>query len=257
MNAANDLRPLVSVIMPAYNAAETIWASMRSVLSQDYRNIELIVVDDCSRDGTLDLMDRIADHDTRARPVRLASNQGVAHARNAGIESATGQFIAFLDSDDCWHPGKLSAQMTYLQAADASIGYASYQRIDTCGRVLSIVVPPARVSHAQMLRSNHIGNLTAIYDRRIGDGRFEKRGHEDYAFWLQMIKRAGHAFRLPGSAPVASYLVRPGSLSSGKLKAAHWQWRIYREVEHLGPVDAGWNFMHYIGNAMRKRRPAL
>ena len=240
--------------MPAYDAAATIGRSIGWVLAQSHHRLELVVVDDRSRDATWDVAQAAAGHDRRVRTLRLPANRGVAAARNAGIEAATGAYIAFLDSDDTWHPDKLRRQLAHMALSGATIGYAAYRRIDEHGRPLSLVCPPLRVDHADMLRSNRIGNLTGIYDRCLGDGRFERIGHEDYAFWLGMVRRAGHALRLPDPAPVADYLVRRGSLSGDKLRAARWQWRIYRDHERLDPVRAGWYFAQYAGNAVLKRR---
>lgn len=239
--------------MPAYNAAGTLIASMSSVLCQTHRDLELLVVDDCSKDATWALILEAAAGDPRIVPLRQPANLGVAAARNAGIEAAKGDFLAFLDSDDTWHPGKLARQLAHMRATDARICYAAYRRVDERGRVLSVVCPPAQVTHADMLRSNRIGNLTGIYDRAIGDALFEKIGHEDYVFWLRMVRKAGIAHRLPDASPVADYLVRAGSLSADKLKAARWQWRIYRDVERLDRVRAGWCFLQYAGNAVLKR----
>ena len=244
----------VSVIMPAYNAAATIARSMASVLSQSHPDLELIVVDDCSRDATWSLIQEAAQGDPRVVPVRLCSNQGVAAARNAGIDAASGAYVSFLDSDDTWHPYKLVRQLRHLQATGAQISYATYRRVDERGRTLSVVRPPERIGYADMLKSNRIGNLTGMYDRRLGDARFERIGHEDYVFWLRMVRKAGQALRLPDPSPVADYLVRDGSLSGNKLKAARWQWRIYRDVERLGAVASGWYFAHYAGNAILKRQ---
>lgn len=244
----------VSVVMPAWNAAATLQASMDSVFAQTHADVELIVVDDCSNDATWELIRDAAAREPCVVPIRQAKNGGVAAARNAGIEAATGTHIAFLDSDDRWHPDKLAIQLAHMAATGSAISYTAYRRFDETGNTLSVVVPPPEADHAAMLRSNRIGNLTGLYDRRIGDGRFEKIGHEDYVFWLAMVKRAGIARRVPSTEPLADYLVRSGSLSADKRKAARWQWSIYREVEKLDPLRAAWYFAHYAAIAVAKRR---
>ncbi len=244
----------VSVIMPVYNAESTLERSMRSVLEQTHRAVELLVVDDGSRDGSWPLVERIAAEDERVVPIRQPRNGGVAMARNAGIEAATGSHLAFLDSDDWWHPDKTALQLERLRHTGARIVYSAYQRVSEDGQPLSMVRPPASVRPVDMLKSNWIGNLTGMYDRAVGDARFRRIGHEDYAFWLEMVGKAGHAVRADHDVPLAYYLVRQGSLSSDKLKAARWQWRIYREVAGLGRLAASWYFMNYACNALAKRR---
>jgi teichuronic acid biosynthesis glycosyltransferase TuaG len=244
----------VSVVMPAYNAAATLRASMDSVLAQTYVDVELLVIDDCSKDATWTLIRDAAARETRVVPIKLQQNGGVAAARNAGIGAATGTHIAFLDSDDRWLPDKLALQLAHMHGTGTRISYTSYRRFDENGRELSIVRPPAEVGYADMLKSNRIGNLTGMYDRSLGDMRFERIGHEDYVFWLQLVRRAGIARRVPTTEPLAEYLVRTGSLSADKRKAARWQWNIYRNVEGLGPIRAAWYFAHYAAIAVAKRR---
>jgi len=245
--------PLVSVVMPAWNAAATLERAVRSVLGQTYRRLELILVDDGSTDGTWPLASALAEGDRRIHAVRMDANRGVAAARNRGIALARGECIAFLDSDDWWHPPKLERQVHHMRTSGAAIVYAPYDRVDRTGRVLATVRPPPVARHADMLRGNRIGNLTGIYDRRIGDGRFLPVGHEDYAFWLELVRRAGWAACVPGGDPLACYQVHDGSLSADKWRAARWQWRIYRDIAGLGPLRSGWCFLHYAFNAAAKR----
>ena len=104
-----------------------------------------------------------------------------------------------------------------------------------------------------MLRSNHIGNLTGLYDRSLGDAAFRTVGHEDYVFWLEMVRRAGSASCVPGDQPLAYYCVRDGSVSADKWRAACWQWRIYRDIAHLSWLSSSQHMCHYAWQAMRKR----
>lgn len=243
---------LVSVIMPVYNAEATMRRSIDSVLAQTFSALELVLIDDGSRDGSAAIVAEYAACDARVRPLRQA-NAGVAAARNAGIAAAHGSHVAFLDSDDWWAPRKLELQLAEMRRRDAMVSYAAYQRVAEDGRLLSRVQPPAQVGYREMLGSNHIGNLTGMYDRRLGDVEFRRIGHEDYVFWLDRVRRAGRAVCVPGAEPLAFYLVRNGSVSANKLRAAGWQWRIYREVEGLSPPRAAWYMLQYAKHALRKR----
>jgi len=253
--AAADLQAArVSVVMPVYDAERTLAQSVDSVLGQTHRALELVTVDDGSRDGSVRLLEDRARSDDRVKLVRQA-NAGVAAARNAGLAAATGSHIAFLDSDDWWHPRKLELQLATMRRSGAKVSYGSYLRVAEDGRTLSRVEPPATIGYRDLLRSNHIGHLTGMYDRSLGDGEFLKIGHEDYAFWLDRLRRAGRAVRIEHDEPLAFYLVRAGSLSSNKLRAARWQWRIYREVEHLPLPQAAGYMASYVVNALAKRKP--
>jgi glycosyltransferase involved in cell wall biosynthesis len=110
---SSSAAPRVSVVIPAYNRAGTVVWSVRSVLGQSFDDIEAIVVDDCSSDGTLEALAQIDD--PRLRTIRLRENGGAARARNAGIAAARGDFVAFHDSDDLWLPAKLEEQVAGLE----------------------------------------------------------------------------------------------------------------------------------------------
>jgi glycosyltransferase involved in cell wall biosynthesis len=245
---------LVSVIMPVYNAETWLPCAVDSVLAQQHRRLELVAVDDGSRDGSIAILEAAAHTDARVRVLRQPHNGGVAAARNAGIAAAVGDYIAFLDADDWWHPAKLERQLAAMRANHAQVSYAAYWRVAEDGHVLSRVVPPARIDWHDMLASNFIGNLTGMYARSLGDVPFRRIGHEDYVFWLEQVRRAGSAVRVPDAEPLAWYRVRERSLSANKLRAASWQWTIYRDVEKLGLAHSGSCMLRYAWHALAKRR---
>ena len=110
---------LISVIIPTYNRGKTIRRAIESVLAQSYHQLELIVVDDGSTDGTDQQINEIQDK--RFKYIKLTSNLGACHARNVGIEEATGFYIAFQDSDDFWHPDKLEKQVNVMNQTGADV----------------------------------------------------------------------------------------------------------------------------------------
>ena len=247
---------LVSVIMPVYNAERTMRKSIESVLQQTMGQLELILIDDASRDGSASIIEGFARNDVRVKSIRQPVNAGVAEARNVGMRAASGTHIALLDSDDWWHPRKLELQLDRMKETQTMVSYTAYQRVAEDGRLLSRVDPPVQVDHHDMLESNHIGNLTGIYDRALGDVSFMSMGHEDYVFWLDRVRRAGRAIRVDHDEPLAYYLVRNGSLSANKLRAARWQWRIYRDVEDLSLLASAGFMLQYFKHAVAKRKSA-
>lgn len=118
----------VSVIIPTYNRERTIKKSIESVLKQDYGDIEVIVVDDCSTDNTCKVIEGIDD--SRLRYIKLQKNSGACKARNVGIENAKGEYIAFQDSDDVWRENKLTIQLDTMKKANADIVVCFFQRIN-------------------------------------------------------------------------------------------------------------------------------
>lgn len=243
----------VSVIMPVYNAARWLQRSIDSVLAQSHAELELVAVNDGSRDASAAILDSYACLDPRVRVIHQR-NAGVAAARNAGLAAAVGGYVAFLDADDWWHPAKLQRQLDSLLRQGAQISYTAYWRVAENGRLLGKVVPPVAVDWQDMLASNHIGNLTGLYARNLGDARFRPIGHEDYVFWLEQVRRAGRAVRVADDEPLAWYLVRDASLSGNKLRAARWQWSIYRREIHLDMLHASACMCRYAWHALAKRR---
>ena len=107
---------MVSIITPCHNAADTIAETIESVLAQTYQNWEMIVVDDCSTDNSLQIVEEYCEKDPRIKTIRLDRNGGPAKARNAATEAAKGRYIAFLDGDDMWLPEKLQRQLDFMNA---------------------------------------------------------------------------------------------------------------------------------------------
>jgi teichuronic acid biosynthesis glycosyltransferase TuaG len=245
---------LVSVVMPVYNADKFLRKAIDSVLQQTHRALELIAVDDCSSDQSWALIEEYAAADGRVRAIRLNANGGVAAARNVGIAAASGSHVAFLDSDDWWDPCKLELQLAQMIQSGAMVSYSAYDRVTESGAVLSRVRPPASVSFEDMLKSNRICHSTGMFDRSLGYAPFQAVGHEDYVFWLEMVRRAGRAICVGDTDPLAWYVVRSGSVSANKLMAARWQWRIYRNSVKLGWSTSVILMAHYVWNAVHKRR---
>jgi teichuronic acid biosynthesis glycosyltransferase TuaG len=237
--------PLVSVIMPAYNAAATIASAIDSVKRQTIEDWELLVVDDWSRDKTAQIIEDYSRLDRRIRVLRTERNSGSpAIPRNVATRAASGRYIAFLDADDVWLPQKLERQTQAMRDANAVLCCSGYTVIDQFGQQIGSFVPPRRAEYRELLKRNTIGCLTVVYDtKRFGKREFPHCGHEDYALWLDMLREGESALGLPEK--LASYRLMPGSVSSDKLKVARFFWHIYRERENFGLVLSAYMCMRY------------
>ena len=109
----NSVQELVSIVMPAYNVGDYIDESIRSVQAQTYTNWELLIVDDCSTDDTVDKIKAFMG-DTRIKVLQNERNSGAAISRNYALREASGKWVAFLDADDVWLPEKLEQQLTFM-----------------------------------------------------------------------------------------------------------------------------------------------
>ncbi|GHU75177.1 hypothetical protein FACS189461_0930 [Spirochaetia bacterium] len=125
---------LVSIITPNYNCSRFIGKTIESVLAQTYQNWEMIIVDDCSTDGSYEIALDYARKDSRIKVYRTEHNSGAALCRNKAIELSQGQYLAFLDSDDLWLPEKLEKQLKFMQENDCDFSFTEYELIDEEGR---------------------------------------------------------------------------------------------------------------------------
>ena len=251
--------PLISIVTPAYNAEDSIPNTIRSVLDQTLADWELLIVDDGSSDRTVGIVSLFCRQDSRIRLLELAENGGAAVARNAGIRQARGRYIAFLDSDDAWDPTKLESQLAFMQAREAALVFSAYRKVDEAGRALGVVGVPERAGYRDLLKTNYIGCLTAMYDtQRLGKVEMPLiRKRQDLALWLKIVKLTGEpAWGQP--EVLATYTVRRGSVSADKQSAAAYQWRLYREVEALPLPASGYYFAQYaVRGLLRSRLPGL
>jgi glycosyltransferase involved in cell wall biosynthesis len=241
---------LVSVIMPMYNAGQTVVRAAQSVLNQTYPNVELIIINDCSKD---DGVEKVQQHlvSENVRLIDLKENAGVAEARNKGIEAAKGQYIAFLDSDDLWAENKLEIQLSAMQQSGLPCSHTAYERIDPEKGPIGTVPAKERVSYADMLRGNQIGNLTGIYDAgKLGKFYQKKIGHEDYLMWLNVLENAES---IGCNQVLAFYTASAASLSGSKFVAVGWAWNILRHELNLPVPKALLCFVRYLMNAISKR----
>lgn len=245
--------PLVSVIMPAWNARDSLSAAIASVQAQTLDDWELLLVVDAATDDTLDIAKAFAREDSRIRVMVNQKNLGVGPTRNIALEQARGQYVAFLDSDDRWLSKKLAKQCALLQQTGCAVSYTTYQRFNELG-LLNVVVPPLSVTYDVLLKGNIIGMSTGILRASLARQlHFENIGHEDYLFWLQALKRVPEALRVPDEQPLSHYCVRQGSLSGNVWRNASWQWSIYRNHLQLTLVQSTWLMGHYAWRALAKR----
>lgn len=252
-NSSDRKQGVVSIIMPAHNSERTLSDAVESVLRQTYPDWELVIIDDASRDGTLALAHQLAASDPRFRILPLQQNVGVAEARNRGIEAATGQYLAFLDSDDLWLPHKLQVQIDFMRSTGAAFSFSRYTRIGVDGTLGKPIRIPRKVSYEQLLRGNSIGCLTVAIDRnQIPDVSMPQIKHEDYVTWLRILKRGHIAWGIPED--LARYRVASASVSSDKRRSAGWTWNIYRRVEGLSLLKSAWCFLHYTARAIYVRQ---
>lgn len=238
---------LVSIITPLYNAEKFIQETAESIFAQSYPHWEWIVVNDCSSDASSEIIEKYATLDPRIKLIKNEKNLKTAQTRNRGIAQAKGKYIAFIDSDDIWHPEKLSKQIEFMKRTGSSFSYHAYRKfrgsVDNTGNLITV---PDELSYTDLLKSNQIACLSAVYDAET-IGKFDMpdgyKAREDYLCWLNILKTIPAAHGI--NECLGYYRVLPNSYSSNKLEVAKLQWRVYREVEKLNVAQSAIYFLFY------------
>lgn len=244
----------VSIITPTFNSAAFLTQSAASVRSQTHQDWEWLITDDCSQDGTWELIQDLCASDNRIKAVRNDTNQGAAFTRNRCMDRAQGQYFAFLDADDSWLPGKLEMHLDFIHAQNTPFSFTAYAIMDRFGETTGKIIDggsPLTVNYDDMLRKKAtMGCSTVIIKRGIvGEMRMPgMRTGQDYAFWLALLRQGFTATCLP--VPLTRYRIVPGSISRNKIGKACRQWQIYREQEHLGLGKSVVCFAHYAWRAV-------
>ena len=213
------MNDLVSVIMPSYNTAKYIAASIDSVLAQTYKNLELIIVDDCSTDDTEAVIAGFSDE--RIRFYKNEKNSGAAISRNRALREAKGKWIAFLDSDDLWTPDKLEKQIGFMEKNGYHMSYADY-RICQSGVWENVKrTAPNRMTLRKLYNYCYFSTITVIYDREaVGLVQIaDLRKNNDYAMWFQVLAKTD-GYRFPEC--LAFYIKHNDSISGGS------KWRLIK-----------------------------
>jgi glycosyltransferase involved in cell wall biosynthesis len=222
--------PLVSVIMPTYNGAKYIAESIESIISQTYKNWELIITDDCSSDGSQTIIKEYASKDARIRGFYFEENQGPGATRNKCISEAQGRYLAFCDSDDRWLPEKLEKQIAFMQANDYAFTFASYYTCNEEGTVNGIVIAPKKQTLTDTKRDDKIGFLTAIYDTKQCPKMLMplQRKRQDWAYVLKILQKVGSAYAL--KEPLGIYRLHQNGISHNKWSLIKYNAAVYQEI---------------------------
>lgn len=232
----------VSIIMPSYNTCKYISDSIESVLLQTYSDWELLIVDDCSTDGTNEVVEPYLI-DKRIKYLKNKINSGAAVSRNKALLEARGKWIAFLDSDDLWMPEKLEKQIEFMTKNRYHFSYTNYLEIDADSKRNGIIVTgPKKITKTGFFNYCWPGCLTVMYDREaVGLIHIaDIKKNNDYAMWLKICRKAD-CYLL--DEELALYRRgRAGSVSTHSLKTMiGWHYKLFRQAEGQNLVEAVFN----------------
>lgn len=245
---------LVSIITPVYNAQDYIVETINSVKEQTFTDWELILVNDCSTDHTVEKIEPFLS-DERIKLINNEKNLRAAKSRNLGINIATGRYIAYIDADDLWLKDKLAKQLKFMEDNDCAFSYTAYEFGDEnalgTGRIVKV---KPRLTYKMALSRTIIFTSTVMFDTK----KISKEAimmpdvwSEDTACWWKILRSGYNAY---GLCDVLTIYRRPKkSLSSNKKVALYRIWNLYRNVEHLGIFTSAYNFVLWAIRATLRR----
>ncbi len=243
----------VSIVVPVHNAARCIEDTIQSVRSQTIQDWELILVDDCSTDCSVEIMERYVCENVQI--IRLKKGVGAAGARNKGLQAAQGRYLAYIDADDLWSPDKLERQLAFMDEQDCAFSFTGYEFADEHGvGVEKIVHVPAKMNYRKALKNTTIFTSTVMFDLN----KIQKNlltmpnvASEDTATWWKILKKGYIAYGFDEALTL--YRRSSGTLSSNKLTAIKRIWNLYRNVEKLSVIRSTYCFCFYAVRAVIRR----
>ena len=244
---------LVSVIMPIYNAEKYLADTLNSIFEQDYKDIEMVLVDDCSKDSSAKIISEYQKAHPEIVYYLQEKNMGAGAARNKALELAKGQYVAFLDSDDIWLQGKITRQIELMKSTKSPFSYTAIEMMDENGETIREKRNiKENCDYKYLLHNTIIATSSVIIDRTVlGDFRMPlRRGGQDYATWLMLLR--GGAVARGINEVFVRYRVTSGSLSSNKFKSIKQVWEIQTQDEKINKVSVAFHVMCFGLNAFKK-----
>lgn len=244
---------LISIIIPVYNAEKFLDETINTVLNQTYKNFELILVNDGSKDKSVDVIKKY--NDKRIKLIDNKNNKGAALSRNDGIRKAKGRYICFLDADDLWNKEKLEKQINFMKEKECAFSFTGYEFANENGIPNGKkVYIPKKLNYKSALKNTTISTITVMIDTKKMDKDLIYMNNvksEDTATWWNILKNGYEAFGL--NEILSFYRRSEGTLSSNKIEAIKRIWNLYRNVFKLGFFYSLYNFVFYAINAVKRR----
>ncbi len=245
---------LISIVMPAYNCEKYIENSIKSVINQTYSNWELIIIDDGSKDKTLEIIKNFQIKDSRIKSYPNEKNIGVSATRNRGIDLALGEWIAFLDSDDLWEPSKLEKQFELIKSKEAEFTFTGSSYINENGENFKgIFEVPQEVTY-KILRNQNVISCSSVLIKKkfFRDIKMEKDDiHEDYAVWLKVLKLGIIAYGV--NEPLLIYRISRNSKSGNKFKTIKMTYNVFRFIG-INPIGSIYFMLRHVTASILKYR---
>jgi len=228
-----QLHPIVSAIVPCYNAGSTLERCLTSILEQTYPVGEILVYDDCSTDDSATVLANMARKHPSIRVFSGEKNEGAGYARTTLLRAAKGSYLAFLDADDVWHPRKIEVQLNLMTRYKADIGVCDYDVFDEKGHRLGTRRLPKSITRFKMHLQNEIPTSMAVLRSDINGCRVMPmlRTRQDYAYWLSIFAQNPGITCVSTREVLGSYYRMPASLSSNAIENLKANYHMFRSTQ--------------------------
>ena len=230
----------ISVVIPCYNCEDTIYRAVKSIMSGKKLPFEILLYDDCSIDGTHDVLQNIAKEYDLVKIFWSDINRGAGYARKFLIKNSYGDYIAFLDADDRWHSSKIDKVIEVINEKNPDIITSSYYIENELTTKIRTRVPPEKINLLKMYFSNWLPmSMTVVRSSLSGVDQMPLiRRRQDYAFWLNIFKKNARLKCHVISEPLGVYTRRKNSLSSSTLENIRFNYEMFRKVIGHNPVTS-------------------
>jgi len=255
MSIQNNPKPIVSIIMPAYNAEKFISDAIQSVVNQTMENWELLIINDCSNDRTVAIIEKFLSSDDRIKLINNPKNVGVSETRNRGIKQALGEWIAFLDSDDLWKQDKLEKQFDVAKSVNAEFLFTGASYINEEGKAFNGHFSVPYLNTFSSLKKQNVISCSSVLLKKhyFEDLKMENdQLHEDYVVWLKILRRGAYAYGV--NQPLLIYRISRTSKSGNKFKTLKMTYKVFRFIDINPFSSAYYTFRHILGSIVKYKR---
>ena len=245
-------KPLVSVIIPYFNKIKYFHKTINSVLSQDYKNFEVIIIYDDSNKKDLKKIKSIINHNKKKIKLIINNkNLGAGKSRNKGIVFSSGSYLAFIDSDDIWKKNKLSKQIKFMLDYDYNISFTGYSVIDANSKNIKYVKAEKKITYQDLLKTCNVGLSTVIIKKqKMFNHKFANyKTQEDYSLWLKLSK---NEIFYGLNIDLTKWRKLSNSLSSNNIQKISDAFKVYYQKEKFNFFNSIFRIFILIYNKINK-----
>ena len=245
---------LVSVIIPYFKKKNYIQQTLKSVINQTYKNLEILIIYDDKDISDLKILNHLKKKDKRIKIIVNRNTLGAGFSRNVGIKSAKGKFIAFLDSDDLWKKNKIKFQLDFMLKNNLKACHSSYEVINSSNEIKKIRKSKKYTNYNQLLKSCDIGLSTVMVQRKVfsKDLKFPSlRTKEDFVLWLKILKSGFEIGALEES--LMSWRKTKGSLSSSIFQKLKDGFKVYNYYMNYNVIKSLYLLISLSINYLKKK----